>query len=593
MRARNKESIGILGCCWLAAAGLLAGCSINDYGTCPPDGGDGRYSLRIQMMVPNAGIGTRASDHKEEPGSEAENFIDINDLRILIYDGEDGSLAMEIDQAKLEEGHVPSDTYTSYFIKVGPIDPDWIPNKLESFRIMVLANWNSFDRSAKNTRYPFSGTSISAESPYSIYKNDQDFNFTMPQSRNESTWVPSKSDGRHIPMFGISDELSINAADSDASSDGPTIDAGSISMLRSIAKVEIIDEMEGQDITGVTLSRSNASGRFIPDITLDGNVNWDKKADGSGSIAQLSVPSLPAIYKDGTAAADDYITDLSLFVQETDSHGKSIWAAYIPEMTFPESESRPVFTVGYKNTSTANSKSFNFNNFVDGKEVSGNSVLKSVLRNHIYKYYVKVNDDSNLTIDLEVLPWDLISNEDSPWNFDIPEFAKDENGKGKYLSWVTEEKNPDYEEGGNEPEYIPNGYKDYFPEKLMLMMKPGTDDFAEGRMHLIKPVGAKWYATLISLNQDHHDSFKFVDENGEDMKDADGNVVNYAYGTIDGTEQVIRIKNIYEKVSEERNESRLSFTIEYPDKTQKEVYVVEPGSNGSNYTIVQEITEII
>ena len=600
MRARNKESIGILRCCWLAAAGLLAGCSINDYGTCPPDGEDGRYSLRIQMMVPNAGIGTRASDHKEEPGSVAENFIDINDLRILIYDGEDGSLAMEIDQAKLEEGHVPSDTYTSYFIKVGPIDPDWIPNKLESFRIMVLANWNSFDSSAGDTRYPFSGTNIGAESPYSIYKNDRDFNFRMPQSSNESAWLPfmAESGGRYIPMFGISEILSIKNSSSAASSDGPTIDAGRISMLRSIAKVEIIDE-SGDAITSVALSKSNQYGRFIPDITGE-NSQWEDQW-GDGTV-QIVTPSLPANPLS--------LSDLK-FVQGPDWENKKTFVAYIPEMDL--SAGRPSFNMvsGQKQLSPAP-----FDNYDEsGKVVTDeNAHLQAVLRNHIYRYKVTVRDDASLALTLHVLPWDMEYDE-HPWYFEEPRVKE-------YLTWTTttgEVENPDEVDQGEEPRYKSNGYKDD-PKTLTLTMKNSRIEYVEGTFTLTAPRNCKWYAQLVSLGG-KPDAFFFVDGSQEvevELKDADGNVVKDAdgnpktvketqliygpdsgSGTIDGEQIHLRIAARYDSVKDYDNVARLVIMVVYPDNMEHEVKVVAPVVvNGpdnepkivDNYTIFQPIS---
>ena len=579
MRARNKESIGILGCCWLAAAGLLAGCSINDYGTCPPDGEDGRYSLRIQMMVPNAGIGTRASDHKEEPGSVAENYIDINDLRILIYDGKDGgSLAMEIDQAEdLVKDRLSSDTYTSYTIKVGPIDPDWIPNKLESFRIMVLANWNSFDSSAENIRYPFSGTSIGAESPYSIYKNDRDFNFRMPQSSNESAWLPfmAESGGRYIPMFGISKELSINAANSAASSDGPTIDAGRISMLRSIAKVEIVDESGGDAIASVALSKSNQYGRFIPDITGE-NSNWDDQW-GDGTV-QIVNPSLPA--KPGS------LSDLK-FVHGPDWENKKTFVAYIPEMDL--SAERPFFNMysGQKQLSPAP-----FDNYDEsGKVVTDeNAHLQAVLRNHIYRYKVTVRDDASLALTLHVLPWEM-EYDNHPWYFEEPRVKE-------YLTWTTAEvENPDEVEQGEEPRYKSNGYKDD-TETLTLTMKPGVDDFAKATFVLDEPENCRWYAQLVPL-YGKGDAFYFADEDGAEIKTNGGN----PEGIINGAPCTLRIKNRLESVNDRNNEAKLVIFVEYPDKNSREVKVVkavvvddeskvEGKRTIDNYTIVQERTDI-
>lgn len=529
----------------LGASALLGGClgdrtllGTKEMGLCP-----GQYALKLDVVVPtDKAVGTRAAGHEEENGTAAESYIDMydRDFHILIF-GEDGRLLFEmtppnadIQQSENEDG------FTVYMLET-IIEPGLVSDELKSAKIMALANWNSFGGGYTG----FDGTRISGTTG-NLYKNGTDFNFSMPDASGEP-WKPSIENKHLIPMFGVSGFT--------VEGDASTL-TSKIKMLRSLAKVEIVDNTKS-GIGSVSLSKSSGYGRFIPDV--EANPDW--------SATGVTTPSLPSKLGD--------IDDIA-FYSETRTVGgteKTVWTAYIPEMHVAsalrpqDSDGRPSFDVTLK---TGTTKSFKFDNYYNGEQATANK-LESILRNHIYRYNVEVKS-AEFVLNLEVLPWDMMQ-EENEWHFDLPTVDEEKDGWLKWKTTYTADDDPDRE--GD-----PNGYNDK-TEDLTLIMKTGTDDYAEATFTLSAPLNAKWIATLVPLQGDHN-AFSF-DE-------------GYDSGTIDGEPATIRIRNNSETVSDENNEARLVIMVEYPDKTQKEAVVVKPvvinDKTVKNYTIVQELTEI-
>ena len=561
MKFNTKHIIRGLLC---ASVTLLAGC-ISDYDECQPTTSvaDAEVSLSIRMLVPNASPNTRAAGHEEEFGNAAESYIDIDggDFHVLVFDAKSGWQMLELDatsikekEKKLVEG---SDNLYEYILTTENINNKWAGLDLvEEIRVMVLANWKSFDASSS---YSFANTCINKDiATNNIFLNGTDYNFTMPNS-NLSPWMPTdpKTTGsvqNFIPMFGISEPVAVNLNENGKTTEIRTTD---ISMMRSIAKVEIVDNTDkGKGIERVLLSMSNNEGRFIPNL-ID-NSDWNETDPQTGFFKQVKSPSIPA----------SVTTLTNLPLKQITNNDQKIWTAYIPEMDL--TTLRPQFLI----TVDGSPKSMDFDNYKDGKVVTTDGDhLDAVLRNHIYRYEVKASL-SNLTVSMEVLPWDMEQDEDV--HFDLPAVRTSdaENPGPFYLQWTTKKEDPD-----NPGDYIYNGYVDD-AYNMQLLMKPGTDDYAECTFTLAAPLNATWIAQLVPL-QGKLDAFELHP--------------NFSIGKIDGTTPaIVKIRNTAETVNDERNEARLVIMVEYPDKTQKEAIVVNPANEKglTNYTIVQQKTSI-
>lgn len=525
----------------LSLSAVLAGCSINDYGDCRSS----EFTLSLDVRVPavSADAATKAAGHGTEKGNDAESAID--DIRIIVFD-KNGAYLEAVAPESVTVSEESSD-YTVYSL-VGKLDPKKDENNLESFRVMVLANWACFDGSNYNG---FGETD--AKSIGEISGNGKDFNFTIKHKEEGSvkkTWTPSLSGNKTlIPMFGLSDNLKVDSFFADK--DGVVRVDATISMLRALAKVEIVDATDDA-ISSVSLSSSNLNGRFIP-AGIDGSAF---NPDNIGS------PSLPT-------TDIETVTDLSFVSAERKSDGIMVYTAYIPEMSMDSN--RPDFSIKMGNTV----KETPFDNYANGK-VDESNHLADVVRNHIYRYTV-TGSSVSLSVEMAVLPWDMTW--DDEIHFDPPTIMEPkpdevdpEDPYPYYLKWTT--KKEDVDNPGN---LVDNGYVDD-PENMQLLMKPGTDDYAECTFTLAAPLNAKWIANIVSF-QGKHDAFALHPD--------------FSSGKIDGTTPaVVKIKNTSETVSDERNEARLVIMVEYPDKTQKEAIVVKPGSNTNNYVIVQQKTTI-
>ena len=550
LRGRFTGACALL-CALLLSLPLLSSCIGDEMADCAADGG-----YTINLTISAGSLSTRASGHEPyEEGIDAEGFINIGagDYAVFIFDG-NGDYVQRFEPGAVSLKQTSGGKY-KYELN-GSFKPE---RELEKIQIMVLANWMAgfggsyldFENKVKAS----SSASYTSALEY-IYKNTADFNFTMPHTQatdgTYTSWKPLTSGTPSgIPMFGISQPVDLTSLGDNALI--KLTGDKEIPMLRSLAKVEIVDNMpSGNGITGVTLSKSSMSGRFIPDV--ERNPDWNLKE------MQVVEPSLPAKINE--------IENLSFFKSDVkrlvDGVEKDVWVAYIPEMNLAsklrDDKERPHFTI----SRVSGNKDVKFDNYIKGEQNTANQI-QTVLRNHIYRYTVE-GTATTLDLTLEVLPWKM-EWEKQEFHFDNPQI-KDENS---YLTWDTE--------GNNARDH---------KEDMRLYMMAGRDSYVEGIFTLSAPLHAKWYASLVPL-QGNLDAFSFVP--------------GYESGTIDGTPCTVRIRNNSETVADEHNEARLVIMVEYPDKTQKEAIVIDPilvtPDDGSapyyirNYTIVQELSEIM
>lgn len=364
------------------------------------------YSLNLQVVSPCSDLpfaagasGTRSEGgdpvHGLQEGTDAESYINIDagDYKILIFD-ENGNLVVN--------DFVPSVSQL-YF---SPTEPEnllyrfsgrvAIPQDTKQIQVMMLANWKSFDSQAN---YSFDkGLKLT-----DIYGNANSWNFGAP-SGGWSRWMPSLADKRAIPMFGISKTVDLAAVTT--LTDDNRVDVERFPLIRSIAKIEIIDNISPEyetviKMTGCTLSAYNTFGRYIPNVNENGDWNQPFK--------QVTAPSLPGA--PGTA------TNPLQFSKTTDSEGRTVYVAYLPEMSI--SNSRPDITVqmtAWNGTSSfERNSSFSFNNYKDNVEQTGGNALAAVLRNHIYRYTVTFDTVTQLNLEYAICRWE-------EEHVDVPEF---------------------------------------------------------------------------------------------------------------------------------------------------------------------------
>ena len=565
------------------------GCIYDSDSTIPCDSEEkGLLVINLDLTVPSSSVGTRSAYHMLDPGTDAESYINIadEDYRVLMFDKDGNLIEGKLSEFKCKENGIRNGVVSYTLTAELRISSNEDREKLSKFKLMVLANWKSFENSntQPNYIYPtFKDCNIITGADKNIFKNETDFNFKLKQGGAWEPALPQKTTkAKAIPMFGITDELDLQRAmDMSKYGDGPSFN---VPMLRAMAKVEIIDELK-ERISGVHMSNANQSGRFIPiiDENTNTNVDWNKEE------FQITTPSLPA--------APGNIDKIEFVQGPVTPEGNRTWVAYIPEMDFTiEGQQRPQMTI-YDASSELESKPFN--NYEGGQVVTDQEkFLSYVLRNHIYSFRVTITDKAKVSMELEVLPWDM-EYDDTPSYFDSPKVA--DNG---YLTWKTT-----YEGDVENEEQIgqSNGFLDD-EENLILTMKPTIDEFVEATFTLKAPKNCRWYAQLATLDG-KEDAFYFVDADGNAIVTADGKPGN-PEGIIGksgdnciidsngNTQCTIRIKNRSEQVNDRNNEMKLVIFIEYPDKNLREVKVAVVKDNEGNiidwgnYTIVQKQTNI-
>ena len=507
--------------------------------------------INLNLTVPASSTGTRSVGDKVVPGSKDENYINIDDIKICIFDSDDNYVDEEGLITDIDKG-TPTDKANGYYTVTAKLDlsDKTVKERLSTFQIMVLANWKSFERS--NTKpafeYPsFAGYSVSGGTK-NIYKDGDNFNFTLKDQGG--TWVPSIDKKQAIPMFGITEDVDLQfAIDMAKYGDDPSF---SVPMLRALAKVEIVDVLpEGISISEVKLDKSNTTGRIIPDIDIDANSGWHDNA------VQISSPSLPTssesvsnlvFVKNGTRTAKDK--------DGKDRPNCSVWTVYIPEMDLTKG-TRPKFLVkcdGYHDSE------FLFDNYNDKGEEQNS--LASVLRNHIYRYNATNIKGTTLEVKLNVEEWETVETEE--WDYTDNVIVGTE-GVIKDWTWSGDE-----------------GFEDVqgYISANQLVMAAGTQVSAVGTFKIESPKGASWYAFLRPTSN-KEDAFIFVDDKGKELTNPNG--------VIDGKSATIRIRNRYADVSNENNTALLVIMVQLLGGQWEEADIC---GNGDNWTIVQNRTDI-
>lgn len=544
----------------LAAA--LSGC-IMESGDCtgqlpPPDTGDTR-TLKLNVIVPAAeSVASRAKDdtHVPEPGSVAENYLGFDefDYKVLIFDSE-GILLEEFVPETTATQDATEGTLTTL---IGPISTkDKEGNRLKKIRIMVLANWRSFNGGK------YDGFKPETTTLEDLSYNDKDFNFTIPNKSNTKAWSPSitASSKRLIPMFGLSGEIELKYDKAEPVGNGsvilPDVETPTIQMLRAVAKVEVVDNLPdgAGKINSVTLDKSNAKGRYIPDFNT--NSSWNVPIT---QVEEVSLPNSPT----GT------ISNLQFFKEEKTIDGKEVWSAYIPEMKL-DKVARPKFTVDYGGTQAGEFVL----DYLSDSEPTGK--LTQVLRNHIYRFTVNGLKGVSVNATLEVNPWELEDEEE--WDYQNTVTVSEDG----YLEWgcwkeKSEDDNITTDEIGKRGFLDKNNYQ--------LVMGAG-EVWVEGSFKIDSPLNATWYAYLRHV-EGLEDAFIFVDASGEQLKDSDGNLLSTVSGEV-GPKATLRIKNKYAEVSA-NNVATLVVMVLTVDGRWLEADICN--GEGQKWTIVQNRTDI-
>lgn len=419
----------------LTISSLLASCSLieDHYPPCQEDGGDNKYvMLSFQLDASGSLTGSRTDDKHPEVGSEYADFedgVDFSDLGIFVFAREFGEKAKP-EKLVFKTTDVLNDTLLvidndgpgAYYVDMRLLhsaleDATGVvisPNGTKNIgiRVLIVANtaaskedWDAVD----GTTFPkvieqLQGWSVPMSYVYNGEKGKEEGGAVMDYYQH------------NIPMFGTQTFMATQE-DLYYSRVDRKVYLGEVDLLRSLAKVRVIDNIHGKDAAGypkivdVEFQGSQSASRPLP-LNAEGYTNGTQVHEAN-----------PA---DATAALQ--IIDGGKFRLGTIDEK---WVSPNPfdDKNFIKNVANPVYRIGFVpeqkvsengavNTSCPTIKiKIAFDQNEDGTEVTETYSLlwnkyfatnkdegKNVLRNHIYTFVVDLNN-YNISATVDLVPY--------------------------------------------------------------------------------------------------------------------------------------------------------------------------------------------
>ncbi len=346
-----------------------------------------------------------------------------------------------------------------------------------------------------------------------------------------------KNESKNIPMWGVATFTNNGTTDNRLHlNPGEQEDLGTINLLRSMAKVEVImgeEAAKKYDLANVTLKGGyHTEGLCLP------------KSYNSASVTT-----------DMNTSAEMFNVTNDLTSVETDLGFKAItenkqYVLYLPEHAVTTGSKIEV-TVLNKGSKTEgpnlNGKNFiYFKKYTDGT-TSESAESFNIVRNFHYQYIIRsVKEDAPLTLTLTASPWNLVESE---------LHYKTQGAAKQTITWG-------------------EGVKPNDDKQIVL---DATNSSATFSFELSTPTGATWYATLVPMGGDEN-AFSF----------SDTEVVTTESGPVGKKSGTISIHAVNTTgVVEDNNVARLEIIVVTNDG--RTINVTD--MLGGQYTIMQAKTE--
>ena len=346
--------------------------------------------LNISTASSASGPSSRAAGHDFSAATLEENKIDIDgdDYRVYVF-GKDGRLLERF--IPTEKMSVVNETHSSYTISGRITQTAFMGNADGSyeFQIMVLANWQSLGGSDCYDKFALTPGKTFIDDIVALARE-----YCWSLSAKDG-WRPFEDGNKGIPMFGLG-SISVTADQVSASRPDNPIQVGEISLLRAMAKIEIIDNIAQDyydyrpEITASSLAGHLSAGTLVPDLAA--NPSWSVEG------TQVVSPTEPA----NPVKAN---RPLKFFVAGKNANGHNVYTAYVAEQDLKQltATSRPAVSL----TISIEGNLVNYNVLLSEYENGNPSVpFESILRNHIYSFeIVRVTYPPKLEIHYTVCPW--------------------------------------------------------------------------------------------------------------------------------------------------------------------------------------------
>lgn len=471
---------------------LLSACRQEQDGLAVADESAASVQVSFTLTTASGNASTRVGT--DEPGTGYENYIDItnNNFRFLLFDTEDDTFVYSFTPQSVTPAGASGEYAQTYEVE-GEMPEEYADF---NYKVVVLANWPDYPEADELVE---GKTTI--EDICSVYA----YQYT-------ASFVPSEE--HLIPFYGVATISTTLRPDI-------STNLGTIDLLRALCKVEVKCSADGFTLKEVKLNKYSTKGMCAPlKVYNNTKKDWEENEQIHLPIDNTLGTSLLLSNPDGTfiAYVPEYnnaaLKDLYLEVTLTDANNKEV---------------------------TLKSPNIYLKNYSNGSPVEGSDY--DLIRNHWYRFDITKVDDGELKLEYRVLLWDKVESAIG-WNPEIKD-----GGNAPVSAWRLVK----FYKDKDEPRYIDSDYKDaregdeeavfcyvlyprYDGEKDSdgnakhegLENKPS---YAAFNFHLSEPKGAVWKAWLSNTTDFSFGSGDYTvtdvkkDENGEDMKDENGNKI--------------------------------------------------------------------
>lgn len=382
---------------------LTVGCSDDTVpgGQPKPDISDGDVWVTFKISNDRALLPSRANDvqgHPEETASAAENFINPDDLTVIIMDSGNRVLKV-VEDIKVEE--IPGTSFSQYSV-IGKINKDYFKmiGQGNSFGILCIANSQ--------------GTGGGDTFTMNLWANDLNEISTLLKkykfvSDADNIWLPDMRNN-FIPMSGY---LKVTTLSDISEHDTPqkALQLGNVSMQRSMAKIRILDGFKYQGlpyearILSVAMHNCTDCGAFLPDLVH--NPEW---RNGTADVEYAAMPSPVHLWR-----LSEQIVNFEYepnFVSDGRIYDSFI--AYVPEQSVEGSELPPYLTISTVRINADGSKILNEYNVTLSDVIKPIKGQCSLIRNHIYHFDTTLAPPY-IYFNPLVLPWQTERQEIKEW----------------------------------------------------------------------------------------------------------------------------------------------------------------------------------
>lgn len=413
---------------------VLAPSCIEDYGECPVVGGEGPFHLSFTIVTKNV-PGSRAADISgDEPGTAPENYLDVKDVRILIFDDAQSFIADVTPSASIVAAY---DNFTIYNVTARFDDPYFVDkvnsatNTSLDFYIFVLANYSNWRITLPPLQKGLALSDLFTQTGAMT---------VLPNTDKLLNAVSGTGEYQLFPMAGLQ-KFSINPKNLLDTSEGAPFNLSlgpegkDVNLLRALTKIEVVDKIGIADNAQFT-DADKADAQRIAAVELDGYMNrgtlipdmgqWNR--NGTFETRQVVAPSVPTgaeyalppvLNADNTfgssAGLSNYAVALALDERATNLRTDKcpVWSCYVFEYSqeaIPtvDATQQPYVRVTTKGDENSNPTVPSLTLPMRLADYSQNPPVNVpyLLRNHIYRYEI-VGINQKIELNWTVCPMDV------------------------------------------------------------------------------------------------------------------------------------------------------------------------------------------